>query len=267
MEKVKVSEADEDFISVLIPTMGRSTLSAVLSQLLYFRVGEVIIYDSGEVPSYSRDDVMIVCEALLKSGVEVVYVRAEKEGIGYARASLIERAYFDTCLFLDDDVLLPVDAMENIHQHYVDPDKNNREGFVAPCCLVAADFLGVKGLRRDKVHLDDINPKSTPDHMIPYYDYAESFLVPVRYCGTQALMFSKQRAMQALPTLYDWKKGEPREDTYLTSSIGKGWIVSDAQCWHLETDRQTREWRNKDEERGYDLVLSGRLEDFLEKEA
>ena len=254
----------EPGISVLIPTMGRSTLSAVLSQLLYFRVEEVIIYDSGEVPSYSRDDVMIVCEALFKSGVDVQYIRAEAEGIGVARASLIEKASSSVCLFLDDDVILPPDALENIYQHFIDPGRNNREGFVAPCCLIAADFLGVKGLRRDKITMKDLDPATTPDHALAYYDYAESFLAPVNYCGTQALMFDKNVAMKAVPTLYRWKKGQPREDTYLTSTIGKGWIVSDAQCWHLETDRQSREWRNKDEERGHALVLAGKLENFLE---
>ena len=260
-------EVKEECISVLIPTTGRSTLSAVLSQLIYFRVGEVIIYDSGEVPSYSRDDVMIVCEALLKSGIEVQYVRAEALGIGYARADLIDRAFFDTCLFLDDDVLLPVDALEQMYQTFIDPKYNNGKGFVAPCCIIAADFLGVKGLKREPIRLEDLDPRTTPDHVLPYYQYKGTPWIPLKYCGTQALLFSKKSAEPAKEVLFNWKKGEPREDTYLTSKMGKGWLATSAVCWHLETDRQTREWKNKDEERGYELVLEGKLENFLEKDA
>lgn len=263
---IATDEVKESFISVLVPTTGRSTLSAVLGQLAYFRVGEVIIYDSGEVPSYSRDDVMIVCEALFKSGIEVHYIRADAEGIGYARADLIEYAHFDTCLFLDDDVLLPSSDLEQMYQTFIDPQYNNSEGFVAPCCVIAADFLGVKGLKREPIRLEELNPATTPDHVLPYYRYKGAPWIQLSYCGTQALLFSKKSAEPAKEVLFRWKKGEPREDTYLTSKMGKGWLVTSAVCWHLETDRQTREWKNKDEERGYELVLSGNLENFLEKD-
>lgn len=247
-------------ISVLIPTTGRKTLAVVLSQCTSHGVKEVVILDSGEIPSMSSDDVMIIVDMLHVQGKTVKYIRSASEGIGRARWRLIQEASCGTSLFLDDDVLL---SPESMYEMFSAMSTMTKVSFVVPKCFITTNFLGVKGFTREKKPNSLIYELSSADkdHMIPYYSYEnEKGYAELRFCGTQAILFNTEIAKRYCGVLKDWKKGYNREDvalTYILATQGRGICSLKHTAWHLETDRQVREWKNADEEIGYMLTSKG----------
>jgi glycosyltransferase involved in cell wall biosynthesis len=250
-------------ISALIPTIGRETLPIVISNLIG-AVDEIVILDSGEIPSYSRDEVMIVLEVAKRTGIDIQYHRSEGEGVGKARWKLINFATSENCLFIDDDVFIYKETI-------LEMDTNLPQfSFVIPCCIIAADFLGVKGLVRDAITIKEAEDLvGNKMWMYPYFQYVHgvrNILLP--YCGTQAIMFRTFDAKKYCAILDCWKKGANREDIVftkmLTGNEEKGLLLTNHRCYHMETARQKREWANKDEDIGYQKVISSDYTGYVE---
>lgn len=246
-------------ISVLIPTTNRDTLSIVLSNAIVPSVGEIIILDSGEIPVISRDDIMIIGEVAQRNGISFKIIR-EQAGIGKARFRLMQEASFEFSLMMDDDVWLAQEDVNRLKQAM----RLHGKGFVVPCCLIAADFLGVKNLHREAITVPEAQKLAVGDWQMPYFNYKkkQDLYVPIKFSGTQCLMFNTSDSYKA-PLLESWKDGMNREDIYLTKALGPGQLCTQIQTWHMETKRQKREWQNRDEELGYNKVISGDLEGYL----
>jgi hypothetical protein len=248
-------------VSALIATIGRETLPVVLGNFVGTPVTEVIVLDSGEIPSYSRDEFMIVVEVLRQNDIEVKYIRAKGEGIGKARWALIHEATFPTSVFIDDDVFCSPDQMCKLIDAFMASD----EPYRVPVCIISADFLGVKGLNRDNLPMAEIDKMVGDNHwMYPYYRCYDRYAQALPYCGTQCVVFRTELAKVRCVELGQWKKGMNREDIYFTQQLGTGIVDYRVTCYHMETLRQKREWSNKDEMVGYHKVINGELEEYVE---
>lgn len=247
-------------VSVLIPTMGRETLSMIMSNAISEVTEEIIVLDSGEIPVISRDEIMIVSEVASRKGISVTFLR-EKMGIGKARFRLLQEAKSEYAMMIDDDVWLASADIKRLSQVM----KLYGKGFVVPCCHIAADFLGAKNMHREAVSVQQARELSQGDWQMPYFNYKqkEALYVPIRFSGTQCVMFPTENGFKA-PLLEKWKDGMNREDIYFTSEIGPGVLCTRIVSVHMETTRQKREWSNRDEDVGYSLVINGELDRYVE---
>lgn len=242
---------------VLIATTGRETIGMVMSQFLGREV-DFTILDSGEIPIVNRVEVLTVMDALRDSGCGFSYQRANREGIGRARAELIKLAKNKRAIMVDDDIIAPFDTISLLMAL-------TSGSFHVPCCLIAADYLGVKYLDRSQKSVTDMVDSGVPDHVLPYFRYKENATLSLGHCGTQLIEFDveKAKSIGILSTMRAWKKDAPREDTFFTKALSPGELHTGYVCYHLEHGTQRREWSNADEVAGYADVLAGRMDNFL----
>lgn len=118
--------------SLVIPTYNRpeelrDCLASILNQTV--KPTEVIIVDDGDLP-----EVPLELE-IREAGINYVYLKKERPGLTESRNEGIRLAQCEVIFFLDDDVILLPDYMEQILRVY-----DEQEGFVA----------GVGGLEDNK---------------------------------------------------------------------------------------------------------------------
>lgn len=234
-------------------------------------ISEIIILDSGEIPVIEDESLITVLDALKDYGIPFKYLRDKPRGIGPARYRLLEEARTDRAIMIDDDVMVSGNFIREVTRF----DEFTQEfAFRVPCCWIATDYLGVKDLdRTPKTALEALEIAGSRHHILPYMRYVEgsNFISDIRYCGTQCIDLSVHLALQATE-LKNWRKGAPREDTYLTKMLADvgdqfgmhGALVTNAYSYHLEHNTQKREWANHDEVVGYEAILRGDISGFVE---
>ena len=255
---------NREYISVLIPTINRGSIKTVLTNLCASdRVGEVIISDAGEISIMSDIDNIVLLDLLRRQGITVKVIREEQKGIGKTRYSLMQEANYKIALMIDDDILL---TNESLNALYNLLNASNMP-YTVPCCHIVTDFLGVKGLDRSPVTWEyALKVANGKDWLLPYFNYVpdhRDISLKIKFCGTQAIMFLVEEGLKAVE-LQRWKKGFNREDIYFTKTMGEGFLLTFEICWHLQHNLQWREWMNYDEAIGYQNILDGNLEAYLE---
>jgi GT2 family glycosyltransferase len=122
-------------VSLIIPTLSRVddlriTLKAVLAGTVL--PSEVIIVDAS--PD-GRTERFVAELASRRGAVAFVYIRAERPGVPRQRNAGLARASADFILFVDNDVTVAADFMEELLKAFVEPKVG------AACGLVSNQFL------------------------------------------------------------------------------------------------------------------------------
>ena len=232
-------------MTVAIPTMGRvetlgMTLFSVFQQMGGL-VKEVLILDEAKIPVCESYQVNQAIDLLCLNSVEVKVLRSrDRKGIGPARWRLVSEARGALVMMVDDDVALDANCIFELEYCL-------REGslpWAVPHCLLIPD-MGLDGYRDKVVSRSDkdvVKWVSKYPWFLPYFRYDEVVEERLRIAGTQAILFRRDEFLQTCVGIESFGK-LPREDTYITTSMGEGGFTSKAECYHFEHNaQQERTW-------------------------
>lgn len=129
------ASSDELCIEVGILTLGKPTLSMVLTSLLLQDRANLRIHivDTGESPVIRRDDVAFALKLAFDRGVSCEYEvsRERNRAFSVGRLMLLQALKGPHTCFVDDDVVLPSSAFKRIAATI---HENGIYGYIAPFC-------------------------------------------------------------------------------------------------------------------------------------
>lgn len=231
-------------VTVAIPTIGREEmLPAVLNSIALqsYPVDELIILDESSKPVAENYATRQAMDLFSLQGTRVVLLRERrKQGIGHARYRLAEEARNDFLLQVDDDVVLRPDCLMELFTALTIFQSGVCNWAVPECLLVPSDLVS-DGYIDSPVYPDD--PKVVEwtgkyPWFVPYYQYRSDVLDYLSCAGTQCILLRKEKVLEKCSAIKDMGR-LPREDTVLTSLLGKGVFTSTAKCIHYEHMSQT----------------------------
>src|SRR5215210_6585432 len=192
-------EAETAPIGVGILTKGKPTLSMVLVSLLMQERCQIRVHivDTSPSPVVKRDDVVFALRLAFDRQIvcEYEYSREKERAFSAGRQRLLEALPGPYLVFMDDDVVLPADALERLWQRSRVLDN---WGYVTPLCK----NYGVSQLPfGERVHY-------TPGGLI-YQDAAIRSLL-LEYYGTTVDVLDSKRT-----------RGKVWESVFLSEVFGK----------------------------------------------
>ena len=145
------TETNIPTVQVGILTKGRPMLATVIANLV-LQEGhsiEIFIVDTGDQPAIRRDDVVAALHLAQDRKVRCEYDvhRDKNRAFTSGRLKLLENLEGPLLAFMDDDVVLPGNAMAALARRASDLGPNL--GWVAPHCVNAGSS---RGFLRDKPH-------------------------------------------------------------------------------------------------------------------
>jgi len=262
----------QNAVTAYIPTIGSPQLPLCLMSLYNEEcIDEIVIFDSGDIPSISMESVRLAIDALFFSGKKVSVFRRDREGIGKARYHILEDSIARSkyTLMMDDDVLYPQGFVGNNEQGI------KEASFIVPRCSIAVDYL--------KNHNMDLPPISVHeeikelrnsgvvngDWMLPYLSYTGCLVdkrISISCAGTQCILINNSNIKrEKLMPLALWKKDANREDIYITEFVieGDGYLCTKHESVHIPEPSTRLNWSKQDEDVGYATILKGEIEQYI----
>jgi glycosyltransferase involved in cell wall biosynthesis len=226
-------------VTCAIATIGREeTLPAVLNSIAFqsYSISELILLDESARPVTENYAVNQALDYLSLLGIRVVVLRQRiKRGIGPARYLLCEEACCDLVLQVDDDVVLHPDCL-----HHLVTSRDPVLSWAVPTCQLVPAFLSLDGYLDQPVDSDDPRVTMWTDKypwFVPYFQYTTPVVCELSSAGTQAILLDRHEVVERCSGLKELGR-LPREDIYLTASLGPGTFVSPALCLHYEHPSQ-----------------------------
>jgi GT2 family glycosyltransferase len=120
---------DLNKISIVIPTKDRKAdlLKCIISiSNQFLKPSEVIVIDDGKL---ENEFITKINQIFSKSGIFFTYYKKEKPGLAESKNIGAHLAHYDLVLFIDDDVILDVEYLENLMECWrKNADKKNIAG-------------------------------------------------------------------------------------------------------------------------------------------
>lgn len=229
--------------SIIIPTYNRpQELDDCIRSLLVQTVlpWEIIIIDDGNLPDFPR---RAECEA---NGIQCVFRRKGTPGLVASRNLGAEIARGEVVFYLDDDVVLEPQYIEEILLCYKRPEKpigvggiiaNEKPlGFSQRVQYYLLLLFGATGLREGRVMPSGfcVDYAKTP---FPITQVRRVEFLPGGVCSYRREVFDTLRFSDAFKSASGYSQGEDKDFSYRVSRLGPLLVTPKARLDHFEAPK------------------------------
>jgi len=266
-------------VSFHIITRNRPNyLSAALASLVFqtHKDWELVIVDDSDPDVLSHYHIRLLIRMLEDDGVRVNVVRGTNEGIPFAYQQSMEAAQAELCIRHEDDIVVPRDYIQLLHDFIVDQDRT--EVAAAGGCLLNAHRGRIlnqgpsqNGFARKKIETGMIlEPYDMQQHWIDHNE-------PIEVCHMHGGFIDWKQALQDVGGFATWCTNlGHREETDVSLRLYfagfKCLYLPWVRSWHMEAEgggsrdsanplhsQQRRQLQLQDEEK-----FQGRLRAWME---
>lgn len=222
-----------------IPTKDRPGNVSLAIMSVALNLGpddELFLYDDGDRPASSDYGVRFALDIAVQRGASVVIRRGKANGIGKARALMLEDALSDNMRLLrmvDDDVVMPTSAWESVW-HLLSIVRTAQ--YVVPSIALANNEAGIEGFGKIG------RATGSHDQQFVLGKTGHSDVVGGAWTNDIALDLTRFDVQSAIDRL---RSGPPVVEDYVLTAPLRGLICHDATIWHcMSPDQGERAWNS-----------------------